>query len=614
MKKKIPKPVIWIYDGISFLVLMLLFGKKLVTGLFSLFVLFRRFTVQGLSVFSDVSQGLLDSETFHDYFSFSLHEAVSFVLLLGVIALTHAASVFIVAQFVLPVSKMEDRRKAAETFEAFLFGFKSVAIFIKEGRKIESYGESDDTSGGVILADLSSAVALSREKYTHSWDIKNGMEDEPEYPSGWWQKKKERRAEQKRKSKNNQEEFFVDSAGPGLTFIKKRQKISGEIDLRPQSRRENVTAFMRNGIQVNADVFVTFSLSAEPDVICFGRASAPDGMKLYWLDIDENLSGGGLAIRGLNELDPHDIPILEAYTRGSPEYFTAPESSPSAPGTPYKFFKERVFNAAFSSARSVASGETIRWYEAPLDSAIELFRGELLRIPYDDLYSGLGGAQPDNHTTHTADALKKLKETFSRKMKLKGEVLFQYIESNEQAPFRKGEIYSTEEVTKYPPIRLNHHNFNSLRSIGVVIKNAGFSNLQPSNEGIKKRLLANWKARWDKEVEFINAQHELESVRIQNRNRAQIQQEMTHLLNGIFQSSHTDEALALRVFQALEAAVANPGAENDLTAREVVDMLDSLHRWLLVDRKDLYPDQNDGETQEPNQRSSQGKRSHRIEP
>lgn len=598
-KKKPPKPYYWIYRGVSFLVLFFLFWKKLATGLFSLFVLFRRFSTQGLSILSDASQGLLDSETFYGYFSFSLHEAVSFVLLVGILVITHVTSVFIVAQFVLPVSKSEDRRKAAETFEAFMFGFKRVAVFVKEGGKIESYGESDDTGGGVILADLSSAVALSREKYAHSWNIRNGMEDEPEDVPGWWRKRKERRTEQRGKNKNHQEEFFVDSAGPGLTFIEKGQKISGEIDLRPQSRRENVTAFMRNGIEVNADVSVTFSLSDEPHLICFGKASAPEGVKLYWLDMDENLSGGGMAIRVLNDLDPHDVPALEAYVRGEHGNYTNPEISPSAPGTPYKFFKERVFNAAFSSARSVASGQTIRWHEVPLDAAVELFRGELLRIPYDDLYSGLGASQRDNHETRTVDALKKLKETFSRKMKLKGEVLFQYIENREQTPFRKGEIYSIEEVTKYPPIRLSYDNFNSLRSIGVVIKNASFSNLQPSNEVIKKRLLANWKARWDKEVEFINAQHELESLRIQNRNRAQIQQEMTHLLNGIFQSAHTDEALALRVFQALEAAVANPGAENDLTAREVVDMLDSLHRWLLVDRKDLYPDQNGGEAHEP---------------
>jgi hypothetical protein len=100
-------------------------------------------------------------------------------------------------------------------------------------------------------------------------------------------------------------------------------------------------------------------------------------------------------------------------------------------------------------------------------------------------------------------------------------------------------------------------------------------------------MLENWKARWDKEVEFINAEHELEAMRIQNRTRAQIQQEMTHLLSSIFQSAHTDEALALRVFQALEAVAVNPKDKNEMTPREIIDMLDSLHRWLLVDRKDL---------------------------
>lgn len=590
--KKPPKPKwYWAYWGISYAAILTLFWKKIGSGLFSLFILFKGFAAQGMTVINDASQGLLDNESYRRWFTFSLQDAVSVFYLFGVIVVVYFASIFIIAQFVLPVSKLEDRTKAAESFLAFISGAKGVAIFVKEGGKIESHGESDDTSGGVILADLSSAVALSGQKDVNAWDIREGVEDEPEEQVTWWRKWNRERAKSREKDKKDKEDSFVDPVGPGLTFIKKGQKITGEIDLRTQSRSEKVAAYMRNGIQVSANVSVTFSLSAEPETIYFGRLSDAGGVKLCWLDIDENLPDGGISIRGYYELNEHDIPILTAYTEGKEGQFTIPEISPSAPNTPYKFYKERVFNAAFSKARSVATGNPILWYEAPLDAAKELFRGELLSVPYDDLYSGLGAGRKENPDAvqQSLDTLNKLRETYSRKMKLRGEVLFQYIENPERVPFHKGEIYAAGEIVKYSPIRLTHHNFNSLRSVGVVIKSASFSNLQPSSEDIKKRLIANWKARWEKEVEFINAQHELESVRIQNRNRAQIQQEMTHLLSSIFQSSHTDEALALRVFQALELAASNPGSDNDITAREVVDMLDSLHRWLLVDRKDLYP-------------------------
>jgi hypothetical protein len=600
--EKPPKPRwYWAYWLLSYALLLSLFWKKIGSGLFSLFLLLKGFAVQGMTIIDDANQGLLDLQTFYGWFSFSLQEAISLFYLIGLIVVTYSLSIFIVAQFTLPVSRFEDRTKAAGSFASFISGTKGVAIFVKEGGKIESHGESDDLSGGVILSDLSSAVALSSQKDVKTWDITDGAEEEPEESTGWWRRWNEKR-NRKKKGDDEKEKLFVDPVGPGLTFISKGQKITSEIDLRPQARRENVKAYMRNGIQISADVSVTFSLSAEPETIYFGKFSDSEGVELRWLDIDENLPGGGTAIRGYYQLDDHDIPVLQAYTEGKQGGFTDPETSSSAPNTPFKFYKERVFNAAFSNARSVATGQPIHWHEAPLDTAKELLRGELLTVPYDDLYSGLGmGRREESEASkQTADALKKLSETFARKMKLKGEVLFQYIENPERAPFHMGEIYGVGEITKYSPIRLTHHNFNSLRSVGVVIISALFSNLQPSSDEIKKRLIANWKARWEKEVAFINAQHELESVRIQNRNRAQIQQEMTHLLSSIFQSSHTDEALALRVFQALELAAANPGSENDITAREVVDMLDSLHRWLLVDRKDLYP----GHDEEDNQDKS----------
>jgi hypothetical protein len=144
-----------------------------------------------------------------------------------------------------------------------------------------------------------------------------------------------------------------------------------------------------------------------------------------------------------------------------------------------------------------------------------------------------------------------------------------------------------KQVSQHPFIALSQSKFNSLRSVGIVVKSAGFSDLQPVNPDIKKKMIDNWKAKWEKEVQFINAEYELEAVRVRNRNRAQIQQEMTYLLAGIFQNSHTDEALALRVFQALESAATNPNANSDISPKEIVSMLESLHKWLLIERKDM---------------------------
>ena len=59
-------------------------------------------------------------------------------------------------------------------------------------------------------------------------------------------------------------------------------------------------------------------------------------------------------------------------------------------------------------------------------------------------------------------------------------------------------------------------------------------------------------------IAISNAEYELEAIRARNRSRALAQEEMTHLLSGMLVSTaHFDEALALRVLQALETSVAD---------------------------------------------------------
>jgi hypothetical protein len=100
-------------------------------------------------------------------------------------------------------------------------------------------------------------------------------------------------------------------------------------------------------------------------------------------------------------------------------------------------------------------------------------------------------------------------------------------------------------------------------------------------------MVENWKAKLDNEINMINAEYELESIRVKNRNRAQIQHETTYLLSSIFQSiPHFEEALALRVLQAIETAVTDHGKQ-EITSTELNTMLENLHEWLFTERKDI---------------------------
>jgi hypothetical protein len=494
--------------------------------------------------------------------------------------------IYLIAQFVLPVKQFEERSKARDSFSDFINGESGIAVFVKEGSIIESHGESESSGGGVILVDLSSAVVLSQHEDTESWDVfDNTEENDGSIPK-------------KIDSRKDTQKNFAESKGPGLVFPNKGQKIFAVLDLRPQSRSASaVNAYTRNGIQVTGNVSVTFSLSEEPEIIPIGNVVTPNGVELHWLSVDENTLMGTIRIKEVFELDADDLPDLNSYVDKKQGRHYSPEQSASVPNARYKFYPNRVFNAAYSNARALSTGAQALWSDVPLEIAVDLFRRVLLTVPYDDLYisAGNGGKDAADAVKHSVDALRKLRDTFSRKMKLKGIVLFQFMQRADGQPFSVGEEISTSRIVKSPVVELIQHRLNTLRSVGVVVKSAGFSNLRPANAEIKQKMIDNWKARWEREVQFIEAEHALESVRIQNRNRAQIQQEMTHLLSGVFQNSHTDEALALRVFQALETATASPGANNDMSPKEIVGMLDSLHKWLLVDRKDLFSS-DDGST------------------
>jgi len=574
-----------IFWGVGLAVLLLLLWRITGSALFSLYILILRFSEYGFSIFNLANFHLLYSQSAFGVFFFSWKAIFSLFFIATNALITRYLSVYIISQFVLPVKSLEDRQKARDSFLSFINGEYKMAVFVKEGKIIESHGESENSRGGVILVDLSSAVALSQQEDTQSWNIVDGLDDEVSQNT-------HPRLKQNPKKEHGS---FVEAKGPGLVFIENGQKISNVIDLRPQSRKEEVLAYTRNGIQVSSQVSVTFSLSDEPEIIPIGYVDTSKGVELRWLNIEEVATAGVMRVKNSFRLDEHDVSILNDYAANKPGKYSSPEVSQSAINTPYKFYRERVFNAAYSKARSVSSGKVIPWHEVPLEIAIELFRKELLTIPYEDLYVGLSLGKKDaaDAIKHSVDALAKLKDSYSRKMRLKGIVAFQFfsnIENNKMAYFHEGDTVALKNGVKSSLVSLTHHSFNSLRSIGVVIKSAGFGNLQPTSIDIKYKMIDNWKARWEKEVEFINAEHDLETVRIQNRNRAEIQQEMTHLLSGIFQGSHTDEALALRVFQALESVATNPGAKNEISPKEVVRMLDSLHRWLLIDRRDLQPE------------------------
>jgi hypothetical protein len=572
--------------GIYVLIVGLL-ARTILNALFTLYVLVTIVSLHGFSILNDTARNSLIAGFSFKYATFSWTSIFSLIVVLVLSSAFKKAMIYLTAQFVLPITLASDRKKADARLAAFISGDHGAAVFVKEGtiieRKKETGAKKETVKPGVILADLSSAVVLAQDEDTHAWNLLDGQEEDFDGLTQRISLPKEPKSV----------DPFAEVKGPGLTFTKKGQKIFNVMDLRPQSRSEAVEAYTRDGIKLSTKVSVTFSLSDKPEIIPVGFVRV-DGMnELRWLSLDKSPDGQKVTLKDSFELDEQDKQeLLDYYHNASAASFTPEEPDATNPVTPYKFYPNRVFNAAYSKARSVNTGEFMPWYDAPLEIAVDIFRKELLAVPYDSLYNGLEYQQRDTDTAKDqaiegAAALKRIKEDFGRRVKLKGIVHFQFHVRKRDEPFKVGDTVDLKQVSQHPFIALSQSKFNSLRSVGIVVKSAGFSDLQPVNPDIKKKMIDNWKAKWEKEVQFINAEYELEAVRVRNRNRAQIQQEMTYLLAGIFQNSHTDEALALRVFQALESAATNPNANSDISPKEIVSMLESLHKWLLIERKDM---------------------------
>ena len=155
---------------------------------------------------------------------------------------------FFFAQFILPVSTFEERQKIYKLLNK---GADSPAIFIENGKSVVGVGEKEKEGAGVIFVDTASAVVL-------------------------------------KKTTN-----FTRTAGPGVIFTEKGERIAETVDLHKQSdflgpragenpftseedakntaeykaiqeRRFETSALTRDGIEVVPNIGINFKIDADP--------------------------------------------------------------------------------------------------------------------------------------------------------------------------------------------------------------------------------------------------------------------------------------------------------------------------------------------------------------
>ncbi len=497
-------------------------------------------------------------------------------------------SLFVIAQFILPVRTLHERRMAGGRLLNYWFGRHGPAVFVREGKLVARVGEAENISPGVALVDLRSALVVEQ---TYPWVSEDGTgpdgDSAPPQPRSSFLSG--------RRSSSQEDQYPVARVyGPGINFTQWGEKIRNVIDLRPQLRREaGVKAFTKDGIEIETRVFAGFSLSSPPEVISVGYVGGCALENLYGLVIKEK-SPGAVAIAGKYGLDPEDAREIHDYVMSGAKIAKAAApvavpASQSAIEPPFPFDEQRIFSAAYGQAYRGSSDPKTQWDELPGLVAVEIFRSHIGQYTYDYLY-----LVDDPKRTPWMD---EVKPEFSRKVRHQGLLSFKLVRfarSNRSGamvrwnvdPFDEkhfGQVLHESALEYSSPRPLQNTFCKPLREHGIVIIFAGFSELKPPPV-VRTRMAERWKAKLDLEIKTILARNERETMQVINNARTQAQREATYYLSNLLKrEKHSKEALALLLFQALQAAATDEKRHKDLPPREIIAMMQNLHRWLLLE-------------------------------
>jgi hypothetical protein len=498
-------------------------------------------------------------------------------------------SLFVVAQFVLPVHTWQERIMAWNRLRSYLVGWHGPAVFVREGKLISRAEEDDNVYPGVALVDLRSAIVLEQ---TNAWALESETDGEIDDPVS-----KRRPPFSFRRGPASQDDQYglTRVCGPGINFTEWGEKIRNVVDLRPQIRLESgVKAFTKDGIEVETRVFVGFSLSSPPDVIPVAYVGGNSVEDLYGLVVEEK-SPGMIAINGKFSLDSEDAReihrlVVSGSTEARTSAKTTTRSGRSARKGPFAFDEHRIFSAAYGQAYRGSPNEKTQWHELPLLVAVEIFRNHLEQYTYDYLYM--------LEASKRLPWLNEIKPEFMRKVKHQGLLSFKLMRFAgsglgaagsptgwDMTPLDEkhfGQSIPAASLESSPAYEFRNTHLKPLRERGIAILFAGFAELKPQH-AIRVKMAERWKAKLDLEIRTTLARNEREAMQLINNARTQVQRDATYSLSNLLKrETHSKEALALLLFQALQAA-ATDEKNKDLPPREILGMMQNLHRWLLVE-------------------------------
>ena len=525
----------------------------------------------------------LNAETFR--------AVVLVVINVVIIGVGYLLMLFWVSHFVLPVSVASDKWKVYKRLFVYNLPFKGAhgpAIFVKDGKPNAGQEELDESDQGVALLDHNSAVVLEQQWGNDDIGAGDGTGTQLSSisigPIRFLTVGLKKIFHFLESDSTNNNESIVRALGPGLALTEYGEKIAGWADLRKQFRvRTKVCCNTGDGIEVSTNVFALFTLGQRADVLHVVKVDGD--WRIIKLDgimangDNENAHQKQIKILSdeLGEAEKSEIEnffIRNQFVWAIGEFDNVTHIADT--GFPFAFDDDRVIAAVYSRARDAKEGRFGDWTDLPVDVAVEIFRNMVAHKIYDDLYVS---KDPDEYP------LRGFKTTFSFAVRRTGVLAYQIVRRKDGRPLEDGQICNSKDLVLSPV-----EDFTCsavLRDRGIKVLGAGFGDLVPTNELIKKRIFDRWRARWQQETERTLADHELQAARIRNRERAKAQQDMIYSLSQILQSDqYTSEALVMRLYQALETAATQPTTQR-LLPRDTVRMLWNLRQWLLpVEHKD----------------------------
>lgn len=489
------------------------------------------------------------------------------ILLIGI----YVMLTFWLTHFVLPITHVE------QSFQGFwrmlLHGISrghwhGPAVFVRNGEVQGERAEFRKKHPGVAFLDLRSAMTLDKLHHSEDEELSDPSINKPPKVRFSLVQSGAAYAAQ------------VRTVGPGLVFTSKHETITGSVDLRTQVRTRKVIADTRDGIRVSTSVTAVFTVGQPPDVldVCLGGENMDQVFVIEW---DKKAPEHTKRISKLTQdLSPEDEAEVKAFVKSTLRQTSFISNIPQKKD-PFTFDENRVQQAVYSIANRNDPDTTgvKKWSDWPADVAAEHFRILLSEYPYLSLYeeqSKEEGAPPP--------PMKELKRRFQMAVRNTGVLAFQLVRQiNGLAP-QAGETYPEDRLAFFPPQTFKEPAV--LRGRGIKVVSVSFGELEPEDKRVMKNLRESWLSAKKKEESLKVADSKLEATRIINHARIRTQQNMNyHLARLLEKQEYPREALAMLVFQELEAAAANPETRK-LLPENTLNMMNTIGQLLLQSQRE----------------------------